>query len=174
MTVAWNAIAQAAIKTWVTSATGLAAAKVIMTGQGGPRPAPPFVEVAVDIAGIGQDWVDNEDDPDDAGATIYTARGTRRLTLTFVCYAASQAALTSALGYLEAVRSALVLPSVNDALDAAGIGIGEIGPAVSMGEIVAAQWEPRGRMEATGFMASEITEAGSYIETVEVEGTIDD
>jgi hypothetical protein len=173
----WDATVQAAIRSWIVTGSGLSTSKVIAAGGGGPTPEPPFITFDVEIAGIGQDWIGVEDNPDSTGSDgeeiIMYARGMRAVTIAITCHAATNAALTGAVGYLESVRSALTLQSVQDALETAELGIGEIGPTQSIGAVEAAQWEPRARMEARGWVASEISELNTYIETVQIADDID-
>ena len=174
---AWTATKQAALRTWVTGATGLAADKVIFARQpDGQRPAPPCVTIEVELEPDGQDWLDIEDNPDTTGSDgleiLHTARGNRRIFVTFTAYGATQAAATSPVAYLEAVAAKLLLPTAQDALDAADIGIGELSRIQTSSGVVAARQEPFAVMTAMGFTSTEVTEAGTYVETSDIEGTI--
>src|SRR5512146_900150 len=73
-----------------------------------------------------------EPDPDDPlarlGATVATVSGNRQVTVQFKCEVQA-AARVDAFVYLERVRSRLGLPSVVDALDAAGFALAHVGAA---------------------------------------------
>lgn len=66
-----------------------------------------------------------------------------------------------------------MLPSIADPLDTAEIGIGSFDDVQSIDGIVNSTiLEPRALLSIQLFLAQEKTETGTYIETVELEGTI--
>lgn len=78
-----------AITTWIKSATGLAGGKVIWAGQGGNRPAPPYISIEeINVLGRGLDWHTNTDnlltlDDDDVDTVDF---GNNELDLTAHAY----------------------------------------------------------------------------------------
>lgn len=178
MSAAWTTEKQEALRAWVVAATGLAAAKVLFARQpDGSRPAPPCVTIEAEIEPEGVDWLDVEDNPDSDGndgeEILHTARGNRRIFVTFTAYGTTQAAATSPLGMLADVMAKLELPAVMDVLETAEISIGEFSRIQTSSGVVAAKQEPFAVLTATGFVASELTEAGTYVSTVDGEGEIE-
>jgi hypothetical protein len=171
----WTAI-ENALHAWAVAGSGYAAQKVIWSMQEGPRPTGPYIALRLaTIDGIGQDWTDYEniDEPEEGAELRVYARGMREATLTFQAFAGVDGVSTGAampLAVLNAVTSAAKLPSVRSALQAAGVGIGEINAAQALeGSLGQAVLEPRAVMEARLFLASEIQETATYIQHVRLE-----
>ena len=160
-----------ALRVWVASASGVTA---IFARQEGARPASPYITISVSTRRIGQDWLDVEDaDTPTAGAEIvHRARGQRELTITLQAFG-GPVGETAPAALLELVQAKSILPTPRDALNAAGIGIGTFGPVrvfdtLRNGDVL----ETRASMEVRGFIASEVSETGTYIETVDLDGTV--
>ncbi len=105
-----------------------------------------------------------------AGAEIlHTGRGTRRATLSIQAFAADAVGATSPRAYLEALRASAVLPSQKARLEDASIGLAPLGPVTAIDGIIGSSlFDPRATLEATLFLVSEVSESGTYIETVQV------
>jgi hypothetical protein len=69
---------------------------------------------------------------------------------------------------LEAVRGSVLLPSAQDALDLAGVGVAWTGPVGFLDGTLSSVFEPRAVMEIRAFVTSEIIDLGTYVETVEI------
>lgn len=158
-----------AFHAWVSSASGI---ETIWSQQNAARPDKPYVAIQVmSIRRIGQDWQDVEDAavpvPD---ATIdLKARGVRECLLQMQAFADSATGATMPLAVLESVVASAAHESNRVALNAAGIGIAAFTPIKAIdGVIGSANFEPRAVVESRFFLASEVAETGTHIDTVEL------
>lgn len=175
--IAWATV-EDALRAWVVAGSGLPDAKVLWSAQDMPRPIAPYAVVRVtSLRGVGQDWLDVEDNPDSTGSDgleiVQKARGIRRCTLGLQYFADAATGSLGAVGVLDAVASASRLPSIREALTAAGIGLADLGQARSLdGVLNRAHLEPRAVADHVFYLASEVEEFGTIIETAAVEGTL--
>lgn len=167
----WTTI-ENAIVAWMLE-SGLDASKMHWSQQNADRPAAPYI--AMRLTGItksGSDWNTAVDNPSPSAGeeiTVYT-RGPREATLEVQCFSVDGFGAASALAYLTKVATAMGKGSVRAALDAAGVGIGNVTPVQSIdGFIGDTIFEPRAIMSVNLFLAEETSENTTYIETVEVE-----
>lgn len=169
---------ESALRAWVVSASGYASAKVYFANDGGARPAPPCISLnVVDLRRVGQDWVDTQDaaSPTPGAEIEYVARGVRVGTLRLQCFAVDPAGTAGARAVLDDVVLKLALPSISDALDAANVSVSAVGPVQSTAAIVnTTLLEPRAMVDATIRVAAQVSEFGTYIESVDIDGTVDD
>lgn len=172
----WNTTLTA-LQAWVVSATGIATGNVRWSGQGGTRAVGPWISLNV-IADnpAGPTWFDIEDadEPVVAGAEInYKGRGSSTGTLSIQCFAGAAVGESSSVAILRNLRASASSPATRAAMVLAGVGLGTIGPVQdSPGLINTTNFEPRAMLNVTFFTAEESTIAGTYIETVEVDGTV--
>ncbi len=105
---------------------------------------------------------------------MQTARSSREEHLTITAYAADATGNEAAVPLLVEVLAAL--PLYEDGLDAAGIGVGVIGPAQGIGSQVvnSSIFEPRAIVDVMLFLAAAVERPVTNIETVEAEISIDD
>lgn len=169
----WATI-EAAIAAWVRSASGLSDDGSVRWGeQNAAQSARPMIILrAMAVRGIGQDWVNVEDNPapEEGEEILNIARGYRELTISIQCFAASSTGSSSARAILENVRSRATLPTIRQALADAGVGLAPIGPVIAIdGVLGSARFEPRATLEVRAFLASEVSEVGTYIEIVQAE-----
>lgn len=160
-----------AIHSWVVAGSGLAANQVIWSQQEGPRPAGAFVSLRVSsLRAVGQDWNDVVDisNPEPGAEIELRTRGVRELALSIQCFAGAGIGATSALAVIGGIVDAAGTLSRRDALNAAGIGVLSLGPATSIDGILGASFEPRAILEARLALASELSEAATYIQSAEV------
>lgn len=164
----------AAIRAWVIAGSQLDPSRVLWADQNvGRREAPYIVLNLIDVESDGLDWVYyTRTGPTTATATT---TGTRSAALSIQCFAASALGVNSARKLLERVVSARSLPTVAAALEAARVGVGDIGRIQSAGGVNNfATFEPRAVMTVgLHLVATELTEATDFIETVEDEPDID-
>ena len=167
----WSAVLEA-LRVWVATASGTT---TIFWQQEGARPASPYITIRVTLRRTGQDWLDVEDAvaPVEGAEIVHYARGTRELAVTLQAYGGSAVGASAPAALLDLVQAKAILPTARDALNAAGIGLGTFGPIqvvdiLRNGDVL----EPRAVMEVRGFVASEVFETGTFIETVEAEGTV--
>lgn len=176
MTIAWTTV-EDAIQDWVVTASGLAGNKVIWVTQNGPRPDVPYISIDADIQRVGQDWADTADAAVPApGAEIdQLARGTRRMMINIQCFGGTATGNTSSRAILENVVSKFQLPSVRGALVANGVGVASFSNVSNIsGVLNSTRFEPRATVEAVAFLASEVSETGTYFSKVDVTNEIPD
>lgn len=170
MTVAWTTV-EDAVHAWVATASGITGSKVIWTGQNGARPAVPYIEVGLDVQRLGQDWIDTADaaSPSPENEIDYLARGNRRLIVTINAYGTPSTGTSTAKALLDAVMSKFKLPSIHDALVVAGVGVSTFGDIIDISAALnTSKIETRASLEAVAFLASEVSETGTYISDVDV------
>jgi hypothetical protein len=160
-----------ATRAWVVAGSSLPDAKVVWGEGGGPRPDAPCI--ALRIMGVrrrGHDWTAVEDasDPQPLADLVTYARGMRELRLTLQAF--SGPSTGGGLALLHGVIAALRLPTVREALAAAGVGVGSIGEIVNVGGAINwTHFEPRAVLEVTLHVSSEVADLGTWIESVEIE-----
>lgn len=169
--IAWDTI-MPAIKAWVVAASGLNADHVVWGQQNAPRFADTFVVLrilTVDHLGEG-DYVTTEANPSPSpGAEIIRrALGTARVTMTMTCFAPVIGA-AGAVSLIETVLASDNLPSVCDALSAAGVSIVNWDGVQSTDAVInSAKFEPRAVVTIRFFCVSIVSETGTNIDTVNV------
>ena len=169
----WSTI-ENAVTAWFLTGSGLASGKVIWEDQNGPRPTAAFISVSASVKSIGQDWVDTEDatSPTTGAELEYFARGTRELTLRLRCFGdldGDAKGSTSPRARLEALVLSHKLPSVNDLLTVAKVGVLRFSDITNIsGVINSSRVEPRAMLTIVCNVPSEISEYGTYISILEM------
>lgn len=175
--MSWSTI-ESAIHAWVVAGSGLAGERVVFSGQNHPRPAKPFVTIRLDLSGpIGVPWLavsNTAGSP--AGQEITRTSGSMKtLGVSMQAFSDSAAGAASPQAILGAVANAAGLASVRDALNTANVGVNSIGSVQRIdGVINSTRFEPRATMQVTCSVPAEVSETGTYIETVEVTNEIAD
>jgi len=125
--------------------------------------------VAFSSAGSGIHTLSDTASTTAAGAEIlHTARGVRSLALSIQCFADGPLGAASAAAILANVVAAVNLPTGRDALVAAGLGFIAAEQIQGIGAVLGVStWEPRAVTTVRFSLASEVSEAGTYIEIVE-------
>jgi hypothetical protein len=166
----------AALQAWVASGSGVAATNVRWSGQGGTRPSVVWISLGIINESVpGPDWVFTEDAavPVSGAEISYKVRGCRTGTLSIQCFAGSAVGSSSPFAILRKLHASARLPTTKAAMLAAGIGLGTMGTVQDTPAIVnTTNFEPRATMTIEFFTANELIETGTYIETVEVTGTV--
>lgn len=164
---------ESAIVAWVRTGSGLAIGKVIWAAQNSPAPESPYIALRMRaIRPLGSDWLDVEDNPTPTpGAEVLLKlRGMRRVTLGITCYGATGTGGTGPLAIVTDVLAALGLPSVSAALVAASVGVSSIADVLAVDGVVnSTLLEPRATVDVQFYATSELVEACTYIEHVEIE-----
>lgn len=177
MSISWKTV-EDALHNWVVVGSGLDTQHVIWSRQSAPRPTPPYIAMSIaNISQVGQDWIKVEDNVGgEAGEeVIHKARGQRKISLSLQCFGGESSGDASSYSVLELVRSKSRLPTIRDSLRNAGVGILSIGQITSLDGIVGVvKFEPRATLESLLILSSEVTELGTYIETVKVTNEITD
>lgn len=139
--------------------------------------------VPIDITdtGTGTHTLVDTEDTVRAGEEIeYVARGQRTLVLSLQCFAGvtsgevgSPVGASSPRALLEQLRAKSSLPSVRRLLLADGLGLAQFGPVQDIGRgMDETIFEPRAQAEVRLHLMSEVREAGTIIETVELDNEI--
>lgn len=171
------------LETTGTAPAGLAIATdywIVVSSAGVVRLAATFLEaiaaiptvVPIGDAGAGSHSIVATDDTVRRGEEITThARGQRRVVYNFEAYPPRDATdATEADALLNDVMTALALPSVAEAIDAAGFAVSGLGPIAQLdGVLNSTRFEPRAIMMVVCFIPSELSEPGTIIENVNVE-----
>lgn len=127
------------------------------------------VLVNLTSGGTGIHIIVDTDDTVRAGEEIeHTVRGNRRAELTIQCYGADATEANRPASILGLVMAKSKLPSISDALDIAGIGIGSFGILTELDLPLGAVTEVRGLLTAVLHLVEEVSEDGTIIETAEL------
>ncbi len=127
--------------------------------------------LAISDAGTGTHLLSSTTASLAAGAEIkYKSRGNRRAVLEATCFPPAEVAdATEAHAILTDVVAAAGLPSRARALSAAGIGVSNLGIIQQIDGVVnSTRFEPRALFTVVFFLASEVSETGTIIETVNI------
>lgn len=167
--IGWAAI-ENALNRWAVAGSGLAAAAVIWSYPkgGGPRPTPPYLALSfASVRSVGHDWTDREivAEPEEGREIRLVHRGPRVATLSLQLFADEATGETGAMSRLHDTLAALDVHV--DTLDAAGIGIGDIGPVQLVAGRVNTLLEPRAVAEVELHLESELERYATYIERIE-------
>lgn len=167
-----------AITAWIVAATGLAASNVLWSQQGVKRPTGTWISILLlGMQRIGHDWTDVEwaDTPEPGADVALKLRGLRYATYSIQCFGGPAHGASSPVALLEMVCAKARLPSIAAGLKRAGIGLSSLGAVSAVGDVLnSARFEPRATLEVSLYLASEVSETTTYIETVTAEGTVND
>lgn len=168
----WSTIEQG-IQAWAAAGSGLPDGRVIWSLQSGDRPATPYIALRLTaVRVVGTDWNEAVDaaSPTSGAEIEHRARGHRRALLEVQAHGGPAHGAGSAVALLERLQARSVLPTVRDALVDAGVGLGRFEGVTSLDGMVGdATLESRAAFEVPIFLASEVSEFGTYIEHVELE-----
>ncbi len=172
--IAWATV-ERALRAWIVTAAGLPPERVVWAAQGAQRPTGPGTAwISLRIVGIrrrGHDGLTYAEvvDPDPGAEVEFRARGVRECTLSIQCFGGAVGD-DSAQARLDRVVSTVHLPSARAALQVASVGIARFSQVRTVdGFLGAAVFEPRAQVDATFFLAQEVVELGTFIETVELD-----
>ncbi len=130
---------------------------------------------AIDLLGSGTGThtiVDTADTVRQGSEITYTARGLRDCVLRLQAFAGidgTSVGSSSPAEMLAAVMAKAKLPVQAAALVAAKIGLVSFGELQMIDGVVGASFDPRAIMDVRFYTTSEVSESGTYIESVEVE-----
>jgi len=166
--------AENAIHAWIVAASQLAAGNVVWAEQGAPRPTGPYIAMRLtNIRPRGRDWT--EALKDGAGNVTMRVRGVRHATLAVQCYG-GDGGVTDAVGRLSRLVARTELPSVQDPLMVAKVGVLGYGGVQSVGALMNyAAFEPRATLDVRLALAIEIVESlgtGGIIESADGSGEV--
>jgi len=162
-----------AVRAWVLDSSELDPACVYFADQ--PYPVSevrPRIAIRLGaLVPIGHDWLGQTYDPTrPAGQEIeYSSKGARELSISLQAFAPTTVGGgDTARELLERVFGRLVLPSIRDALNAAGIGILRTGAVQRTPTLVGTLNEDRSVGELVALVSSSYSERVGYIERAEV------
>ncbi len=166
-----------AIAEWVRVSSGLATGQVYWSRQRGETPPGTCIAMTLDgeIA-VAQDWLVIQDaaDPQPGADLEFVLTGPRVSRLVLECLIGDQSWMSVRPDQiLSRVLASRNLPTRSAALRAAGIGFGPIGPVQSLNIERASIFDPRARVELAIHTISEVSELGTWIETVAFDPIID-
>lgn len=93
--------------------------------------------------------------------------------LSVQCYADAPTGPQNPVAILLNVAASSLLPSIRDGLEAAGVGITDVGQVRAVGEVInTAGFEPRAQMDVTLWIVAEVSETGTIIDNVTLETTV--
>jgi hypothetical protein len=176
MAADWTAI-EDALFTWVQSASGLAAAKVLWSAQATDvnRPTGQHVEIRIgtDTPLGAAPYVSHEYDEDaDAGEEItISVNEVRELVFVVQVFGGATTTSSSSRSVATLIQNALGLPSVRTLLETAGLSPFDRGKIEHVPELLDADFEPRAILEVRFYVADGISEVTGYIDSVEIEDT---
>jgi hypothetical protein len=173
MSTSWTAV-EDAVRAWVLTGSGLDNEHVIWADQDGPRPGLPFVTIKIgDLSPVGPaDLVPDTDLARAAGQEIR-----RTVTQLFEFTASVQAFTTPTTGtaaarsLLARVHTAVRLPTVNDALNLAGIAPFDVGKVQNLSAVLGQGFEGRASLEVRFYAQESLAENLGYITSIEIENT---
>jgi hypothetical protein len=172
MSIAWGTIEKALHK-MVVNGSGLSADKVVWSQQPGPRPTGTHIAMRVAvIKRIGHDWLQVEDAaiPSQGAEINLLSRGMRECRFQLQCFSDTGVGSGAAAMVLDSVVSRSNFQTAADALNTAGIGLCPWEQVVSIDGILGSStFEPRATVETRFFLASEVLETATFIETVQME-----
>ena len=176
--IAWDAI-EDAVRAWVVATAGIDADSIYFADQDLP-----FSEVAPRISirigdgnRVGQAALQHDFD---AGRPLgeeveFKAQQMLEVVVDLQAFAPTTTGSgMTARRFLASVLAGLALPSVRDALNAAGLGVLEEGSIQRVPQVRSAAHEDRAVASVRMLVKQEATERTGYIEEVETSGTIDD
>lgn len=147
----WTPVEQAIIS-WVRQATGLDDQSVIIAEQNGLSPAATKAcAVTIKLGDSRAIGVDSQEQVavDTVGRNItMQATGSREMIVEMRGFGSSVTGDTSARALLELVRSWAPFDSVRDVLNAAGLGLLDLGTVQHLPKVVNAGWESQAFFEA--------------------------
>lgn len=167
-----------AIAKWVRETSGLAVGQVYWAKQRKGTPAGTCIAMTLEgELEYGQDWLVISDAPSPVpGADVqFTMTGPRVSRLVLECLIGDQDWMAVEPDrILSRVVASRNLPLRSEALRAAGVGFGPIGPIQPINIERAQIFDPRARVEITIHTISEVSELGTWIETVAIEPFVDE
>lgn len=176
--VGFYAAWQAAVHAWVVAGSGLAADRVIWSGQNGPRPAAPWISLSItQVDAPKVDWRDVRPAASPSAGRELTAstRGVRAASLSIQAFSPAGVGLLAPTSLLEAVRLAATLPSVREALGGAGVGVADLGSVRDVGGVLGGSvFEPRAHVDVRLNLVVQLSEPMTYIGQVSINPTIDE
>jgi hypothetical protein len=167
MAINWEAV-EAALFTWVQTASGLNANNVIWSDQDFEPPDDDYVTLRLgDLVRVGQDGLTHIFDAGQPnGEEIeFRTKGVREFVVSVNAFTNQTGGGTGARALLDKIQAALALPSKRDALNAAGVGVLDEGRVQNLSQLGAADFVGRATLEVRMMITQTASEKTGYIAT---------
>lgn len=165
-----------AVRAWVLTASGLPDGKVVFADQNGvsPVPGPAAVIQFGDIDPIGLDETTHTFDAGrPAGQEVeFTVAGVREVSVQVSFFSSVTIGDAGARATAAKCQTAVHLPSVRDALNAAGVGVLQVGAVRWVPSVDGARQLGQAVLEARLVLRQTAVERTGYIQQVEYNQTI--
>jgi hypothetical protein len=170
-------VIEATIATWLVGGTGLSSAKIVNGNAKNPQSAQPYVTYVVKtprrVGGPDEvRWSDTSGNPSGAEETA-TVVGQRELIVTVQCFtqsllgAADRTGALTAKEYLSKAQTALALPSVRAAMNAAGLVFVDVQNFVDFSEPMGPLGAGRATMDVRIRAVDSVSETATRIDNVQ-------
>jgi len=160
---------ETAIHIWAQVASGIPATSIIWRNQNGPRPARPFMTLAIgESQDLGTGWSNRTDtvSPTPGNELTYRARGQERVRVSFEVITDTTTGSQSAPAILRRIRGRARLPSLQELFTAVPMGVASFGPITQLEFLEnKTQQLSRAQMDCFIYVPTEFTETGTFIET---------
>lgn len=165
-----------AVRAWVLAGSNLPDGKVIFSDQNGvsPIPGPAAIIRFGDLSPIGVDATSHDYDVSrPAGQEIeFTVEGVREVVVEVSFFAADTVGNASARATASACATAVHLPSIRDALNAAGVGVMQVSAVRWVPSVDGGKQLGQAVLEARLVLRQTASERTGYISEVEYNQTI--
>lgn len=159
-----------ALRAWVVAASGYPEGRVIWADQNGPRPTGDVITMQLrDIVTLGaaDEIIETTDLGRPAGQEVEVkAEGMREFACLLQCYTEATNGDSSGRAVLTRVQTHLGLPTVGDALKAAGVSVHDRGTVQYVPGIANTNFEGRATLEVQCNGSDAAVEYVGYIATV--------
>jgi hypothetical protein len=174
---------RAAIMAWVLPASGLANGQIYWADQDAPAPTGNYVALRLpaflDIGSMHDQnqYIDHSNDmpPPAAGQEIEDINGgTAEMTLSIQAFVTPVVGTISSEGaytLMNAIKGALFLPDVRDALNDAGLSPFDFGQVQNLAQVAGGQFEGRAALDVRFYVPETASERVGYITDVNVQQT---
>lgn len=164
----WSTV-QDALRSWVSAATGVALASVIMAEQDGPRPTKPFATIRV--SGIrrlgafdGSAATTTAGTPDPGEEVTLTTGGHRELGVSVNVFTVPTQGASCAFALASKLHAQADTEGVRATMKAAGASLFEVAPVRNLNDVFRTAMEGRAQVDARLYVTESVTELTTYIE----------
>jgi hypothetical protein len=173
MSADWTAL-EDALFAWVKGASGFSEEQILWLDQDGPRPAGQHIGLRLGAdapLGSAPELTHDYDAGRPAGAEIVcTVKEVRELSVTVQVFGGATTTSNAPRAIAGKLQTALGLPTVREALGAAGLSVFDRGRVLSVPEVLDADFEARAVLTIRCYVADDAEESTTFIETVDCEG----
>lgn len=163
-----------AFRTWVKTATGLADNNIFFQDQKVERPTSTYVTIrvgsVVPLGAVDPVTITEVTDPVPGQEIQISVDGIREVTTSIQVFgpAVSTNPTATAMYIANKIQTSLRLPSVQDALDSAGISVFDIGAVNNLTQLLDTGFDGRAQFDVRCYIVFSVSQFETYIETAEV------